>query len=441
MTRRRFSIGGRVAFLVIANAFVSTLIAFFTARVAILMGYTISIWHVAASLLVAVPVAIYSSRAATGRFTRMLTALGDGVRGFRDEDFGLRLAARGNDEVSDLIHLYNQVGDVLRSERSAIYQKELLLDTILQRTPMAVVLVSSFDRIIYSNSAAREMFRRGARLDGETFATVVDDLADPMKAALAAGGDSMFSLTTNDHDETFHLTSRTFFLNAQRHKLVMLERLTPELRRQEISVWKKAIRTINHELNNSLAPISSLFHSARHVQQRPEQHHRLPEIYDTIEERLEYLRLFLEGYAKFARLPLPRKARVRWDEVLDEARRFYPFQLEGAHPGEGVFDRTQIQQVLINLLKNANESGSDPSEIVVSVSNFGEGTLLRVMDRGRGMDEETMRQALLPFYSTKQDGTGLGLALCNEIIDAHGGRLHLQVREGKGVSVSCWLPQ
>jgi signal transduction histidine kinase len=66
--------------------------------------------------------------------------------------------------------------------------------------------------------------------------------------------------------------------------------------------------------------------------------------------------------------------------------------------------------------------------------------MLRVLDRGRGMDEQTMRQALLPFYSTKPAGTGIGLAICNEIIDAHGGRLTLHAREGGGMVVTCWLP-
>ncbi|MGZ4778482.1 MAG: ATP-binding protein, partial [Thermoanaerobaculia bacterium] len=68
------------------------------------------------------------------------------------------------------------------------------------------------------------------------------------------------------------------------------------------------------------------------------------------------------------------------------------------------------------------------------------GTTLSVLDRGRGMDEPTMRQALLPFYSTKASGTGLGLAICTEIIDAHRGRISLRAREGGGVAVTCWLP-
>jgi signal transduction histidine kinase len=100
-----------------------------------------------------------------------------------------------------------------------------------------------------------------------------------------------------------------------------------------------------------------------------------------------------------------------------------------------------MQQVLINLLKNAHESGSRPEEVAVSVLKTAHGeTALRVVDRGRGMDEAEMKRALLPFYSSKPAGTGVGLALCKEIVEAHGGRLRLQNRPGGGVMVTCWLP-
>ena len=77
---------------------------------------------------------------------------------------------------------------------------------------------------------------------------------------------------------------------------------------------------------------------------------------------------------------------------------------------------------------------------MVSVQRAVDGTLLRVLDRGRGMSEEVMRQALVPFYTTKPAGSGLGLALCNEIIEAHGGHMRLQAREGGGTVVTCWIP-
>jgi nitrogen fixation/metabolism regulation signal transduction histidine kinase len=420
----RFSLSGRLAALTVANVALAAVgIRFLPLPVALLAAFLIAIW---------------SARRVAARLTKPLLYVADGVRAFRDGDYSMRLAVHGNDEISDLIRLYNDVGDVLRAQRSEIFQKELLLDTILQRTPVGVVLVNALQRVAYSNAAARELFSGGARLDGRSFEEISAGVAQPLREALAAGSDVIFSIGQTP-EETFHLTQRMFHLNTQPHRLVLLERLTPELRRQEVGVWKNAIRLMNHELNNSIAPISSLFHSARHVEGRPELRIRLGEIYDTIEERLEHLRGFLESYAHFARLPPPRKARERWSELLDEVQVLYPFRIDGAVPEEGRFDRAQMQQVLINLLKNAHESGSAPEEIVVAVRRMPQGTVLRVFDRGPGMPPEVMRQALLPFYSTKPNGTGLGLALCNEILEAHGGRLHLHAREGGGTVVTCWL--
>jgi len=125
---------------------------------------------------------------------------------------------------------------------------------------------------------------------------------------------------------------------------------------------------MNHELNNSLAPIRSLAHSARQAAARPEHSAMLEPILATIEERATHLAGFLEGYARFARLPRPRPEAVSWSEFLDGVHALVPFRLEGEPPAERAwFDPAQMQQVLINLLKNAHESGGDPAEVAVSV--------------------------------------------------------------------------
>jgi nitrogen fixation/metabolism regulation signal transduction histidine kinase len=393
------------------------------------------------AVVLALLTAIVTAHLATRRVTRALTVVTNGVRGLRESDFSLRLAAGGSDEVGELITLYNEVAEAMRAQRSDLYQRELLLDTILQGSPMAVVLANPADRVVFANVAARDLLGGGRRFEGRRFAEVVAELPPEMREILEGGEESIFTLRSDDHDETFRFVRRIFYLNTQRHTLTMVERLTPELRRQELGVWKRVIRTINHELNNSLAPISSLFHSARAVQHKPEHAHRLDEIYDTIEERLLFLRDFLESYAEFARLPAPRLEPVRWQSLLDDVSTLYPFHIEGTPPEAGVFDRAQLQQVLINLLKNAHESASPADGIVVSINAATDGTIVRVLDRGSGMTDDALRQALLPFHSTKPGGTGIGLALSNEIIEAHHGRMMLQRREGGGMSVGFWLPE
>ncbi|HEX6863047.1 MAG TPA: ATP-binding protein, partial [Thermoanaerobaculia bacterium] len=329
----------------------------------------------------------------------------------------------------------------LRDERSNLLQRELLLETVLEATPMAIVLTQS-DRIFFVNRAARELFVTGRRLEGQPFGRILEDCPPQMREALESGRDSLFSVEQGGEDEVYHVARRAFELNGQRHELTMLKHLTPELRRQEVDIWKKAIRTMSHEINNSLAPIASLARSARHILENPEHQERLGGVLDVIEERSSHLRDFLESYARFARLPAPVKREVEWKPFLDELRALFPFRLEGEPPiRPGCFDPGQIQQVLINLLKNAQESGSPPEEIRVSLEPTADrGVRLRVTDRGAGMSEEGMRKALLPFYTSKATGSGLGLPLCREIVEAHGGHLRLESREGSGTSVVFWLP-
>ena len=390
----------------------------------------------AAVVVVALPLTYALLRAPLRRMRVNLGALTDGVRGISDGDYSLRLRVTGGDEITDLVAMYNDVGNLLRAQRNDTLQRELVFETVLQATPLAIVLTAESGRVVYANRAARELFTPDARLEGR----LLDELlgtAPALRDAFSQERDTLFTVGS----ESYHLARRTFYLNGRAHLLWMANRLTPELRRQEVEVWKRAIRVLNHELNNSLAPIRSLFHSARVVHDRPEQWHRMDEINAAVEERLDYLQRFLDGYAAFARLPKPRPERTQWIDVLEAVRQIVPFRIAQPAPSHaGNVDRAQIEQLVINLVKNAAEAGSGADAIVVDVQRRAGGSLLSVSDRGEGMSDETVTRALLPFWSTKPGGSGLGLPLCNEIVDAHGDHLRIARRDGGGTVVSCWLP-
>jgi two-component system nitrogen regulation sensor histidine kinase NtrY len=240
--------------------------------------------------------------------------------------------------------------------------------------------------------------------------------------------------------QVFHVSQRRFVLNAQPHRLVLLKQLTRELAAQEVAVWKKVVRVIAHELNNSLAPISSLAHSGQMLAEeaRSEQ---LQRVFTTIESRSAHLASFIDGYARFAKLPRPQPALTTWERFFARLDGAWPFRLEGKLPQrQASFDEKQLEQVMINLLKNAGESGSPADQITVSVRDEAPGFVVEVADRGSGLSEEVLRDALLPFYSTKPAGMGLGLTICREIVEAHGGRLSVANRADGGAVVTVWLP-
>ena len=430
----RWSVAGRVAAALAASAAL-------TASVAVLL----TMWlppplAVLASLLVLAPLLLWLARRVTLPWVRVLRAVRDGIVSLRDHDFSVSVGAASDVELAGLAGAYNSLGDLLRRERLDLYQRELLLDTVIQTTPLSMVLSDAAGRIVYSNVAARQLLRAGRKLEGLELPAVLADSPAPLREAVDGGGDTLFTMEQDGEPQVYHLSQRGFLLNAQPHRLLLLKLLTRELAAQEVTVWKKVIRVIAHELNNSLAPITSLAHSGQLLAQQPDAT-QLRRVFDTIGERAAHLASFIDGYAQFAKLPRPRPAQVSWQHFLARLQGTMQFRIEGPLPAQPAhFDASQLEQVMINLLKNAAESGSPVTDITVAVHGAAGGVRMEVGDRGSGLAEATLRDALLPFYSTKATGTGLGLTLCREIIEAHGGRLSLANRPGGGALVTVWLP-
>jgi two-component system, NtrC family, nitrogen regulation sensor histidine kinase NtrY len=395
----------------------------------------------AAGVLVGLPLLIAAISRALAPTLSLMRALAGTVHGIRDRDFSTSLSLPREVELAELVAAHNALGDLLREERQHLGQRELLLDTVVQNTPNALVLTEPRGRIVYSNLAARRLFDGGRRLEGHTFAALLQQAPAALREAVDDGQDRLCAVELEGGDEVFHIACRGFRLNGRPHMLYLFRRLTQELARQEVQTWKKLIRVISHELNNSLAPISSLAHSGAELLRRGDTT-RLAQVFETIEERARHLDGFIRGYAQFAKLPSPRREAVDWAGFVSRLQAQAAFRLVGALPeGAGRFDPAQLGQVLINLLKNAAESGSAVDAITLAVRPHPQGWQIEVGDRGSGMSDTVLANALVPFYSTKRSGTGLGLALSREIIEAHGGRITLANRAGGGLSVTLQLPR
>src|SRR4051812_34253715 len=397
---------------------------------------------VVVALLIITPLVAFSAHAVTTRWSRTARALADGISSLRDRDFSMSVTRATSDEMGDLVAAYNGLGDKLRVERQSLYQRELMLDTVIQTTPLALVLTNDGDAVMYSNTTARQLFAGGRKLEGERFTAFLECSPAPLREAIQRGGDTLFTLELAGEPQVYHVSQRRFLLNALPHRLLLLKQLTREINSQEVATWKKVIRVIAHELNNSLAPISSLAHSGQILAHAPPDAEQLGRVFATIEDRARHLAGFIEGYAQFAKLPHPRIAPVSWEVLVERLRVVVGFNLAGTLPSRAAaFDTAQVEQALINLLKNARESGSAPGTIELAVQVAPRGFSIEVRDRGPGFTQAALENALVPFYSTKATGTGLGLTLCREIVEAHGGRLRLANREGGGASVTLFLPE
>ncbi|MEO8184853.1 MAG: ATP-binding protein [Deltaproteobacteria bacterium] len=438
--RNSFALRNSLALRVALAAYALVALAV-TLTLALAGGLPGAAWVGAVVLGVFLPITVYVMQRLLAPVLAMFRALAGTVASYRDGDFSFSLAWTRRDELGELVDAHNALGDTLRGQRLGLVQRELLLDTMVQNTPVAMLLFDPRQRISYANLAARKLLNDGRRMDGLALDDLLARVPAPLRDAVARGGDGLLSVEREGEEEIYYLARRGFRLNGRAHELFVLRHLTAELRRQEVLTWKKVIRVISHELNNSLGPLASLAQSGGDLVRLGE-HEQLERVFDAIAERARHLEDFIQGYARFAKLPAPRPENVAWIDFIERLRRQTPFELEGNLPDAPAhFDPAQLEQAVLNLLRNAHESGSPPENVQIRVRRLPASFALDVCDRGPGMSEAVLSQALLPFYSTKRGGTGLGLALVREIAEAHGGRVALSNREAGGLNVSVILPQ
>lgn len=414
-------------------------------------------------------------------FDRFLQTLESALLHLKDGEFSLQVPEQKTPQFNQLGQLFNQVIANLRKDQTHLMQRDLMLNRVFETVSSALVLTDSRQKIVLCNPTARQLLNEGKPVRGVSLPDLVATMPQSLQESILHQQNLMFTLEkVRSHEErinaysgppgknlekqtaeqlavqadqqektgeteSWYLFCERFQLHGYEHCLYHFQPLTHALARSEVDTWKKVIRVFSHELNNSLAPVTSLAHSGLQLIQQSnlptQQQDLLQKILTTVQERATHLRDFLSDYAQFSRLPAPAREPVNWFAFLSNLQGLSFFNWDNNYtPRPGFADPAQLAQVIINLIKNAREAGASEEGIFLEIKEQGSWDLVTISDDGSGMSEEQLKQAVLPFYSTKRDGSGLGLALCREIIEAHNGRIHFANRPERGLKVSIWLP-
>ena len=311
---------------------------------------------------------------------------------------------------------------------------------------MITVLVNHRNQVVFANTQSLKLFSKHTHLQGENWPDLVASLAQEFQSILIAKQsyqhiDSIIS-TTDKHGQAqaWHISASAVRLNQATHTLYLLKTITEQLAEKENHIWKKAMKVLSHELNNSIAPISSMCHSGKIIA-TPLNDPKLDRVFNTISRRINHLSDFVSAYASLAKLSKPIKKSTDINLLLCQIQEIYPFTLTSKVSQHLiVIDPIQIEQVLLNLVKNAHEADADNlPQLTIDTTN-NKYIKIDILDNGEGMSKEVIQNALQPFYSTKHSGTGLGLALSRDIIEMHHGKLLLTNRQPKGFCISVILP-
>jgi len=400
----------------------------------------------------AVPVAVSLVRY-TEKTTRDLTRFLESVR---YADFTRRFTTDGRGAIfEDLRDAFEEVTGEFRRLRAEKERQVQYLQQVVQHLGVALVTYQDDGEVEIMNTAARRLLRTGPIRHVEALKRVSADLAEALHT-LDSGEQAM--VRVEEEDRTLQLAVRVsrFQLQGEPHALASIQDLRNELEEKEMEAWQQLTSVLTHEIMNSVAPISSLASTAsRRLQETvdngsitADQATDAREAVDTIERRSESLINFVDAYRSFTDIPSPEFEVIDAQELLDNVRSLLRAQIEAqaldvsttVEPPDLTLtgDPDLLDQLLINLALNALQAIEEDPKTEQGRIRFRayvdrrSRPVVQVEDNGPGIPEDVQEKIFVPFLTTKEDGSGIGLSLSRQIMRLHGGSLSVRSEEGEG---------
>lgn len=324
----------------------------------------------------------------------------------------------------------------LMHERQSLYERNMLVDNLISTSSTGILVIDESERVVMSNQASSDLLLKGAPLDGQ----MIEDIRQSSPYSAPLFNVQQSGLVKLDRQDIWHVTVNEFDANHRHHKVFLFRPIASEIQREELLAWRKLLQVIGHELNNTLAPLSSLAYSGK-VRSQQLQQNELSEWFDTISLRCKDVNHFVQSYMDFSRAPTPNIDEVSWSHLINQLQDLIEFEFEGELPQSSWnTDPSLLFQVILNLLKNSHESGSPPDKVRLWFDEGRTELAIYIEDEGGGIDTKHLNLVFVPFFTTKQTGTGIGLPLCRDIMEALHGSIHID-NTARGLRVTLTLPR
>lgn len=375
------------------------------------------------------------------RIVRPLQTISNLLAALREDDFSIRARGAGpNDPLGQVMLEINNLAATLRSQRLGAQEATALLRAVMAEIDVAIFALDNEQRLVLVN-------RYGERLLGREFAELAGHSAEELGLQRAIAASGLQDISFPGGAGRWEIRRTKFWQGGVAHEMLVMSDLSQPLREQEREAWKRLIRVIGHELNNSLAPIKSIARSLESLISHPappdDWRDDMGRGLGIIASRADALSRFTGAYARLARLPPPvRKsldfgALIRRVITLDTRA---PVALRGGPEFTLTADADQLEQLLINVLRNAVDAVLETGGGVTAGWTVDEDALeVWIDDEGPGL--QNTGNLFVPFFTTKAGGSGIGLVLSRQIAEGHGGSFDLENRAGqRGVRATLRLP-
>lgn len=343
--------------------------------------------------------------------------IASGIEAIRDKDFTVKFVPTGNQEVDELITVYNLMIDQLRQERTRQVEQQFFLEKLIEAAPIAILIFDFDGRIASVNPRASQLLSVQPE---EVVGKELAELGFSLLAQIADLADGESRVMKPNGMETYKVLRSNFMDRGFRRSFLLIEELTPEILASEKKAYSKVIRMMAHEVNNSIGAVNSILGVTQSYVSDPDVQHAVR----VAIERNDRLNHFMRRFADVVRLPQPQKRPVDVGELARNVVRLMQPQAEaravslqyiGTETSAQIVDVEQIEQVLVNIVKNALEACKAGQRVeVISTTHY-----LLIRDNGLPIPDETAANLFNPFYSNKPEGQGIGLTLTREILLNH----------------------